>query len=192
MNILLPGRKRFAFSFVIAVGLLLQSCSYTVMPRTVPLVRENETASFKGVSVLVVNAGKEAGESAIRTEAGRSSAFKGNKRQWSQKLAESLARELARRGADVRVTAPITFSVAVSEIVFVETRELLEFKAKALLSSTSGWTREYKGQASVQTSRIFSLSEEADRLAGRALAEIIKAILSDSDFAAQLNMKQAA
>ncbi len=191
MKIPLPGGKLTAVIVTFAAGFLLQSCSYTVMPRNVPFVAANEAASFKGVSVLVVNAAKETGESPIRTEAGRSSAFRGNKSRWSQKLVESLARELARRGADVRATAPVTVSVAVTEVVLRETRELLEFKAKAVVSATSGWTGEYKGAASIETSRIFSLSEEADRLAGRALAEITKAVITDSDFAAQLKIKQS-
>ncbi len=59
MKIPLPGGKLTAVIVTFAAGFLLQSCSYTVMPRNVPFVAANEAASFKGVSVLVVNAAKE-------------------------------------------------------------------------------------------------------------------------------------
>ncbi len=165
---------------------MLQSCSYTALPRSVPIIREMEGDSFQGISVLVTNAEPDAAERPIPAETKKSSAFKANKRAWSQKLVESLAGELARRGADIRVSAPVIMSVAVPEIVIIETRELLGLKAKAAVTVTSGWTKEFEGAAKTETAGVSSASAEMDRLAGRALSEIIKQIISDAELLEQL------
>ena len=182
---MIHDKKWFLPGLLLAGILILQSCSYTAIPRSVPMVREMDGLSFKGISVLVTNAETDAAEQSIPTETKRSSAFKANKRAWSQKLVESLAGELARRGADIRVSAPIVLSVALPKIVFTESRELVELRARAAVT-LSGWTKEFEGTAKKKTSGVYSVSEEMDRLAGQALSDIITQIISDAELSAQL------
>jgi hypothetical protein len=155
------------------------------MPKSIPMVREMEGDSFRGISVLVKNAETDALEKTVPSETGGGSALKANKRAWSQKLTESLAGELARRGADIRVKARVTLSVALPEIIFSEDREVLELQARAVVTLTSGWTKGFDGAAKIKKSSVFS-SEEIDRLAGRALSEILKKIIWDAELSTHL------
>lgn len=179
------GIKRRA-AVMICCAALLGGCSYTAMPKNVPMLKGQDTSTLTGVSVIVTNAETDAAESDIRTDRGENSGFRANRQAWSRKLVEALARELARRGAQVRGDAPLRLSVALPEVFFIETREQIQFKVKVAVSSSTGWTKEYEGAAGSERRRIGSVSEAADRLAGLALAEALKAILGDAEFVSQL------
>jgi hypothetical protein len=107
------------------------------MPKNMPLVREAEEVSLSGVSVIVTNAEKDAVEHDILTDKGEDSGLRGDRQAWSGKLVETLARELARRGARVSSTASLTLSVALPKITFVQTRELYKVKVKVAVSSST-------------------------------------------------------
>jgi len=168
------------------LALLAAGCSYTAVPRTVPSLGNSETPSLTGVQVLVVNGEKDATLSAVPGSDRENSYFKANRQAWSRMLVESLARELARRGALVRPTAPLTLSIAVPEITFVETRDVYQFRVKAAVTSSRGWSKEYSGIAGVSASSVFSIEKEADRLAGQVLANLIREMLGDAEFLSQL------
>ena len=182
--------KKYRTVVMICCAALLGGCSYTAMPKNVPMIKELDTSTLTGVSVIVTNAATDAAEYAVRTDRGENSGFRANRQAWSRKLVEALARELARRGAQVRGDAPLRLSVAVPEIIFIETREQIQFKVKVAVSSSPGWTKDYEGAAGAGRRSIASVSETADRLAGLALAEAIRAMLADEEFISQLAPKQ--
>jgi hypothetical protein len=177
-------RKRLAAITLLVV--LAAGCSYTVVPRTAPVVREAETQSLTGIQVLVVNEEKDASVSPILGSDQESSYFKANRRAWAQKLVETLARELSRRGASVRSGAPLTLGISVSKIMFIETRLVYQLNVKASVTSSGGWSKEYTGIAEVNASSVFSIENEANQLAGQALANLVSEILGDAEFLRQL------
>ncbi len=119
----------------------------------------------------------------------KDSGLRGDRQAWSGKLVETLARELARRGARVSSTASITLSVALPEITFVQTRELYQIKVKVAVSSSIVWSTDYEGIAGVSVNSVWTIAGATDQLAGRALAEAVKAMLEDSEFLKQLERR---
>jgi hypothetical protein len=167
--------------------MLLGGCSIAVLPHTVPSPPGAREASLSGVSLAIANAEKDASERSIPTDTGGASGLKGNREAWSRKLVEALARELAMRGARVSSTAPLTLSVALPEIAAVQTGESFRITVKAAVLSSTGWSKNYEGIGGPGTARAWSISAEADKLAGQALAAAVKAMLDDTEFLAQLS-----
>ena len=181
--------RRIALTVLFLLSTAPAGCSYTVAPRFVPLLKETEAVPLTGVSVLVVNAEKDNTLSPVQTADKEASSFKANRQTWSRKLVESLARELARRGAKVRAGSQLTLNLALPEIIFIETRDVYQFRVKASVQSSRNWSKEYTGIAGVSAATVFAIEKEADRLAGQALANIIKEMLGDEDFLSQLKKK---
>ncbi len=183
------GMKRVAAAALICGATLIAGCSYTVMPKNVPLIKGYEEPSLASASVIVTNAEKDSAAYDILTDEKDRSGFQADRQTWSKKIVEALARELARRGAQVRSNAPLTLSIALPGIVFIETRTLYQIKVKVAVSSSAGWSKEYEGRAQSSRYGVLSVTSEADRLAGRALAEAVKAMLGDAEFVGQLTGK---
>jgi hypothetical protein len=186
MKTIPSGIKRSAVAALVFSSSLLAGYSYTAMPRVVPLVKEYEAVSLTTVSIIVTNAEKDSTEYEILTERREQSGFRANRRAWSKKLVEALARELARRGARVRSDAPVTLGLSLPQITFIQTKELYQFKAKVVVSSSTGWSKDYEGIAGSSRYGIGSIITEADRLAGQTLAEAVRAMLGDAEFLAHL------
>jgi hypothetical protein len=186
MKKICPGIKRGAFAVLILIASLLDGCSYTAMPKNVPPITGYETRSLTGVSVIVTSAEKDSSEYEILTEGKDDSGFRANRQAWSKRLVEALARELARRGARVRSDAPVKLGLALPEITFIETDQLYQFKVAVVVSSSAEWSKTYAGIAETSRYRAVSMTTEADRMAGEALAEAVKAMLDDTEFLAHL------
>jgi hypothetical protein len=169
---------------------MLSGCTYTTVPKNVPAITGSETMSLSGVSVIVTNAEKDSMEYKILTDGKDDSGFRANREAWSMKLVEGLARELAKRGALVRSSAPVKLSLALPEITFIENKSEYQFKVKVAASSSKGWSKAYEGTAGTSRYRVVSMAAEADQLAGEALAEAVKVMLRDSEFLAQLPGKK--
>ena len=166
-------------------AVMLTGCSYTTMPKNVPTMTGSETKSLSGVSVIVTNAERDSTEYKILTDGKDDSGFRANREAWSKKVVEALARELARRGAQVRSNAPVKLSLALPEITFIESKTEYQFKVKVVVSSSKGWSKTYEGTAGTSRYRAVSMAAEADRLAGETLAETVKTMLGDAEFLAQ-------
>ena len=171
---------------LVLIVLTIAGCSYTAVPRSVPLLADARSGSMGGIWVLMANGEKNDSLTQIPTDDRRTSSFKANRQLWSRQLVESLAREFARRGATVRAGAPITLTITLPEIVFIETRDLYQFKVTAAVTSSRGWSKEYTGTAGVNASSVLSIQREADRLASQALSNVIKEMLGDQEFQRQL------
>ncbi len=161
-------------------------CGYTVRPAGIPAAASAPAISLGGTGILIVNGEKDPSEKAIPSERRSSSGLKANRQEWGRKLTESLAGELARRGAQVRANAKLVLIVGLPDIVFTQDREGARFTVKVLLSSSTGWSKTYEGTA--RTDRL-SEAADADRVAAKALADAIRAMLGDAELQAQLLRK---
>jgi hypothetical protein len=184
------GEKMPALRLMILCTALLGGCStYMVAPKVLPPVKEQVSVSLSAVSLIVVNAEKYAAEQDILTVDKGRSGFRANRQAWSMRLVESLSRELAVRGAHVRSDAPVVLSLAVPEIAFSETRGRFQFTVRAVVSSSGGWAKEYEGVAASRATSTGSVQAEADRLAGQALADVIRKMLGDAAFLVHLGSR---
>jgi uncharacterized lipoprotein YajG len=190
MNKICPSMTFGAIALLLCVAVMLTGCSYTATPKNVPAIMGSETMSLSGISVIVTNAEKDSTEYKILTEERDDSGFRANREVWSRKLVEAMARELARRGAQVRSNAPIKLSLALQEITFIESKTEYQFKVKVLVASSKEWSKTYEGTAGTSRYKAASMAAEADQLASEALAEDVKAMLGDSEFLAQLSGKK--
>jgi hypothetical protein len=170
--------------------LVLTGCGVKVMPNTVPLIKNVETPPMNGVSLIVVNVEKTSEDFQILNDKGQNLGFVANKQVWSKKLVESLAGELARRGAHVRAGASLILSIAMPEIICNQIRDRYQFKVKAAVALSTGWSKSYEGNAESGPGFFESADALMNRLAGQVLADAVKAMLSDADFLAQVSGKK--
>jgi len=185
-----PGISCGAIAALLFGSVMLAGCSYTTMPRNVPAITGLDTVSLSGVFVTIANAEKDFNEYVVLTPEKDDSGFRANRNAWSGKLVESLARELAKRGAQVRSKAPVKLSLSLPEIIFIECKTEYQFSVKVNVSSSKGWSKTYDGTAGMSRYRVANMAAEADPLAGEALAEAVKAMLGDAEFLAQLAEKK--
>jgi uncharacterized lipoprotein YajG len=189
MNTLTSSLKSIVGPALIAGVFLLNGCSATVMPRDIPPIKGLETGSLAGFSLGIKNAETGSTEYAILNSSGQVGGFVTNRQAWSRKLVEALAGELSRRGAQVRVNAPLTIGIALPEITFSQDRGILQFKVKVAVSSSTGWSKTYEAAAESDPGPFELLDATANRVSGQVLVEAIKAILGDAEFLAQLRKK---
>ena len=161
---------------------LLAGCNYAALPNNVPRITGADDLSLKNISVIIINAEKNGSIEEILTDQGGTSGFQANRQLWSKKLVESLAAELARRGAIVRSTAPVKLSIELPEITMLQTTNLYQFRVKALVVSSTGWSKTYEGIAGGDINSVWSVTAAAAQWSGQALAEVIKAMMHDREF----------
>ncbi len=181
--------QRGAVAAVICSVALLAGCSITVVPDNVPPIKEFETMSLAGVFCIITNAEHDSSEYMILNDKGEKTGIRANRQVWSKRFVVALASELAKRGAQVRINAPLTLDAALREITFTQIGNLNQFIVKVAVTSSAGWSGNYEGIAESDLSAFESMAAMADRLAGQALAEAVKAMLRDEDFIAQLRNK---
>ncbi|HTG02271.1 MAG TPA: hypothetical protein VK654_16945 [Nitrospirota bacterium] len=172
--------------FTALVGLAV-SCTVAVKPGVVPGVKGINNVSLKGVSLIVVNGEKDALPFEIPNEKGQKIGITANKQAWTGKLVEALSGELAKRGAQIRSKAPLQLTLAIPEIVFSMPGNSYQFTVKVAASSSKGWSKNFEGTGQTTSGLLESTTALTDRLAGLALSEAVKAMLSDADFLKQLN-----
>jgi hypothetical protein len=175
-----------AVATLIFITELLAGCSYTALPNNIPRMVGYDDLSLKNISVIIINAEKNGSIEEILTDQGETSGFQANRQLWSKKLVESLAAELARRGAMVRSNAPVKLSIALPEITMLQTTNLYQFKVKVVLASSKGWSKTYEGVAGGDINSVWSVTSAAAQWSGQALAEVIKAMMHDREFLAAL------
>jgi hypothetical protein len=176
-------------AFLVCSALMVAGCGVKVMPSSVPVLRNVETPSLNGASLIVVNAEKDSSDFQILNDKGQNLGFVANKHAWSKKLVESLASELAKRGVLIRANAPLTLGVALPDIILNQIRDTYQLKVKVSVASSKGWSKSYEGIAQSTLGLIESVDTLANRLAGRALSDAVKAMLNDADFLAQVQGK---
>jgi hypothetical protein len=180
--------KGYAAPLLISTLVFLMSCSVTAMPDKVPLVKGVETVSFAGVSLAIENAEQDSLNYDIPTDRGTRLGFIGNRKAWSKKLIDTLAGELAKRGASIAPQAPLKLAVSLPEIVLIQNKDLYQFKVTVAVSSR-GWTKKYEASAESSLAFFESADTMASRVAGQALMTATKAMLADAEFRSQVRAK---
>jgi len=171
------------FVVIILCAAMLAGCSIAVLPKHIPPAG-SDAVDFSGAVIMIANAEQDAGEYAVRDDKGGKTPIIVNRMKWSKKLVESLAGELARRGARVRSNPNVTLNISIPEIAFSQFGDIYQFKVTAGVAASTGWSRQYDGIAETTPGVVESSAGTAERLAGDALAKVIKAMLRDEDFAA--------
>jgi uncharacterized lipoprotein YajG len=186
MNFRGRSLNRLIAAAVLAGAAMLNGCAITAVPGQVPAQKGMRQQNLTGVSLVVLSASQDASPYPILTEAGVDVGFVYDRRTWSGKLAEALAGELARNGAVLRTTASLKLSVAVKEVTVVQAGEINQFKVKVSASSSRGWSKDFEASAEATTGAFETVDSMTRRLAGMSLAGVIKVMLDDRDFLAQL------
>jgi len=186
MNFRGRSLNRLITAVVLTGVTMLNGCAITAVPDQVPAQKGVRQQNLTGVSLVVLSASQDASPYQILTETGVDVGFVYNRRTWSGKLAEALAGELARNGAVLRTNASLKLSVAVKEVTVVQTGEINQFKVKVSASSSRGWAKDYDASAETTTGIFETVDSMTRRLAGMSLAGVVKVMMDDRDFLAQL------
>ncbi len=171
-----------ASSALILSVLLIPGCGVSVRPDTIPVLKGYENVSLTGASLLVTNTEQDSVEYVVRNDSGAKSGITANRWAWSKMFVEALAGELSRRGAQVRINAPVTLGIAVPEITFNQFGNIYQFRVVVTASLSTGWSRDYEGIAEAGLKAFESRAAMFNRLAGEALAEAVKSMLRDDEF----------
>ncbi len=176
-------------ALTIACTMLCTGCMVTAHPDRIPPVRDAGPASLAGIAVVVQSAQQDASPYPILTSAGADVGFVADRKAWSRQTAEALAGELARRGAQLSVTAPLKLGVAVTSITLTQTGGNNQFTVNVRMTASSGWSKDYQGSAEAATGMFESVDRMSQRLAGIVLAKAIRAMLEDPEFVKQLRTR---
>ncbi len=180
---------RFFAAAVMSANMLLSGCVTSVIPSEVPAQGGGRQEDLAGVILEVVSGSREPAPYKILTESGLNLGFTADRQVWSRKLADALAAELARRGARVRLNASLKLNVAVESVTLAQTEDTYRFNVKAGVSSTGGWTKEYDASAETTVGVFESVAGMSRRLAGQALANVVKTMAEDPDFLSRLGKR---
>ncbi|HXY62305.1 MAG TPA: hypothetical protein VEJ22_05170 [Nitrospirota bacterium] len=189
MQRLSPVLRYSVLMILLAVAVVSGGCSVTVMPNKVPPVSGLDAVSLTGVSLIITNAEQDPSLYDVPNDKGQKLGILVNRQAWSKVLVETLASELAGRGAQVRVNAPLKLAIMLPDIMFNQIKSNYQFKVKVAVSSSSGWAKTYDAVAQTESGLFESSDALMDRLAGQVLAEATKAMLSDAEFLVQLRGK---
>jgi hypothetical protein len=190
MKLLYPAKKHFALAALIVSVALFTGCSMSIKPSAVPLVKGLEPISLSGDSLSITNAEKDSSAYDILNEKGQKLGITANRQAWSRIFIDALAGEMSRRGAQIRAKAPLTLSIALPEITFIQNKDEYAVRVKISVSTSKGWSKTYEAVAKSESGLFESLDHLTARLAGQALSEGIKILISDVEFLAQVGRKQ--
>ena len=179
---------RCAGLMLIALVSILCGCTSLAIPRDVPPIRGAGNLSLSDVSVELINAEKDTSEKPIYLTAqdgGGKTPFIANRNLWTEKLVTALSREMKLRGATIgsgsKVKISLTFPEITADIGFV-----FHFYAKVTASSNSNWTKTYFGSGGFSTGGFGFVDAAAARGGAETLQDVVKEMLTDSEFIAQL------
>ena len=173
-------------------ALFLSGCmTTTVVPNGVPLQKGNQPHDVGGDTLEVMSGSRESAPYEILMPSGLDLGFTTSRQAWSRRLADTLAGELARRGASLRVNAGLKLKVSVESITLAQSREIYGFTVKVRDSTSTGWSKEYEASAETRINAFEFMDHLSRRLAGQALANVIKAMVEDPEFLSQIRKREA-
>jgi hypothetical protein len=170
---------------LLGVSLSLGACSRGVtLPNAVPPLEGYKDLALSGSVLDVVSAERDNTDFLIYHSA-RHGDFHGNRKMWCDTLAAALSGELSKRGANILPSAATRFMLKLPEISGRSGYMAIGFQAKAVVTSTAGWTKTYEGQASAAEMGT-TFETRAARAASSTIAELVKAMLADPEFISQI------
>jgi len=170
---------------VVGASLSLVACSRGVtLPNTVPPLEGYKDLALSGSVLGVVSVETDTTDFLIYHSA-RHGSFHGNRKLWCDTLVATLSEELSKRGAKILPSAATRFMLKLPEITGRSGYMAIGFQAKAVVTSTTGWTKAYEGQASAAEMGT-TFETRAARAASSTIAELVKAIFADPEFISQI------
>jgi len=183
-------KKQIAGALLIAALVLPAGCStMMIMPKGVPSIKGLEAGSLAGMSLSIKNIEANSAEYAILNSSKENTGFVTDRQAWSGMLVEALAAEFSKRGAQVRVSAPVMISIALPEITVNQSRGFLRSSIKVSVSSSTGWSKKYEAFAESDPGPFDMLYNTVNSVSGQTLGVAVKAMLEDAEFLAQLKKK---
>jgi len=190
MKLLYPTDKRgIFFAFIVGVT-FVTSCAMAVKPSAVPSVTGLETTSLSGDSLAIINSEKDSSAYDILNDKGEKLGIMADRQAWSRIFIDALASEMSRRGARIQVKAPLTLSIALHQIIFIQNKDICILKLKVSISTSKGWSKTYDAAAESGPGMFEFLNEVTKRLASQAISEGVKTMLSDAEFLTQIRNEQ--
>jgi hypothetical protein len=171
---------------VVGASLSLVACSPrgVTLPGAVPPLEGYKDLALSGSVLGVVSVETDTTDFLIYHSA-RHGSFHGNRKRWCDTLVGTLSGELSTRGANVLPSAATRLMLRLPEITGRSGYVAIGFQAKAVVTSTAGWTKTYEGQAS-SSELGTSFETRAARAASSTIAELVKAMLADPEFISQV------
>jgi hypothetical protein len=180
-------RRNASLWLIVLVGASLSvgACSRGVtLPDAVPPVEGYRDLAWAG-SVLDVVSGETDNTDFLIYRSARHGSFHGNRKRWCDTLVATLAGELSKRGANILPSAANRVTLRLPEITGRSGYMAIGFQAKAVVTSTAGWTKTYDGQAS-SSEMGTSFETRAARAASSTIAELVKTMFADPEFVSQI------
>jgi len=179
-------RDALTLSIVLMVlPLLLLACSRGVtLPNAVPPLEGYKDVALSG-SVLGIVSVETDDTNFLIYHSARHGSFHGNRRLWCDTLVATLSEELSKRGANILPSTATGFMLKLPEISGRSGYIAISFQAKAVVTSSAGWTKTYEGQAS-SSELGTSFETRAARAASSTVVELVKAMFADPEFISQV------
>lgn len=164
-------------------------CSIHLVPNEIPRLDSNTglAGPFNNVRVTLVNAQADDSNYSVKFKGGRDTGYVLSRRLWTEKLVEALGAELKARQGNVSSAAPVAISLKITEVTYPRNVfGKVYFDATASVTSNSGWTKTYAGTGDAATVG----SKGWNRAANWTITNVVRAIMSDPEFSAELNRQK--
>jgi hypothetical protein len=177
----------------ICLASLVMGCSHLVVPSEIPRLdtkTEGLAGPFDNITVTLVNAQTDDSNYSVKDWKGRNIHHVLNRKVWTEKLVEALGAELTARHGKVVDRAPVTLSLKVTDVTYPIDNSRAQgwkiyFAATASVTSNSGWTKTYVGKGDTAVAP-FSEGSSANRAANWTITDLVRVIMSDPEFTAEL------
>jgi len=174
----------------ICLASLTIGCSIHLVPSEIPRLdtkTEGLAGPFNNITVTLVNAQADDSNYSVKDWKGRNT-YLLSRKLWTEKLVEALGAELMARQARVVGKAPATIFLKITEVTYPKQHAFgkVYFDATASVTSNSGWTKTYVGQGDAATMG----SKGWNRAANWTITDLVRAIMSDREFTAELRRKK--
>ncbi len=158
---------------------------FHIQPKEIPTVEGRDDLALSGTQVSLINAEEDQSDYHILLPNGRYSSI-ANRHLWTEKLIEGLRAELGKRDAAINSTASNKLRFSIPEIAQENGAwgGAARINVKVAVSSSSGWSKTYGGTAFARKGT--TVRDIIVRASSFALADVVKNMLSDKEFLAQI------
>jgi len=185
---------------------LIMGCTLHVVPSKIPPLdtkTEGLAGPYNNITVTLVNAqadnsdfsvkyltdGSTVPDSYGKDMNGKDAGIVLSRKLWTEKLAEALGAELVTRQAKVVDGAPVIISLKVTEILrtLVKTGPVTQFRATAIVTLNSGWTKTYVGNGDAGGFGAPFGDNTFTRGANYTIQDLVRVIMSDPEFITEIS-----
>jgi len=150
---------------------------------------EGLSGPFDHITVTLVNAQTDDSDYPIKWGR-RNTEWLINRKLCTEKLVEALGAELMARHGKVVDRASVTLSLKVTEVTSKLAHSKIYLDATAEVTSNLGWKKTYVGEGDAADPMFSSHQENWNRAANWMITELVRVIMSDREFTAELSRKK--